>query len=387
LAPLVPPNDLTMAVPAARHLYVHVPFCARRCSYCDFAIAVRRTIPVEEYVSAVMAELRTRLQTAKLGALSTIYLGGGTPSKLGSDGIARLLDAIRSLDGIDVDSDAEVTIEANPEDVTREGATAWRLAGVNRLSLGTQTFDARALAWMHRTHDAGAAGRAFEGAREGGFTDISMDLIFALPDSLDRSWPNDLSRVVALQPEHLSLYGLTVESGTPLGKWTARGEALEAPEERYASEFLLAHETLASAGYEHYEVSNFARPGRRSRHNGSYWRRVPYVGVGPSAHSFDGSVRRWNQREFEAWRQRAARGEDPMGGAEELTPDNVLAEEMYLGLRTTDGLDLGREDGPTVQAWVASGWATLVRRRVSLTAEGWLRLDSLAAALTAARSR
>jgi oxygen-independent coproporphyrinogen-3 oxidase len=368
------------------HLYVHIPFCARRCSYCDFAIAVRRVIPVSEYIGEIAAELKTRLAGAQIEPLSTIYLGGGTPSKLGADGVRQLLSGLSATPGITVQDGAEITMEANPEDVSYEAAAEWAKAGINRVSLGVQSFHAVTLAWMHRTHDVDAAGRAMTAAREAGINNISMDLIFALPSDLERNWDSDLSKALALHPDHISLYGLTVEPHTPLGRWTARGEVAEAPEERYAEEFLRAHKVLSLAGFEHYEVSNFHKSGKASRHNSSYWQRAPYIGLGPSAHSFDGTSRRWNEREYEPWRTKVAAGADPLGGSEQLTPENVLAEEVYLGLRTSNGLSVTDVDTETIATWEKSAWAVLRKDRVTLTAEGWLRLDSLAAALTAARS-
>jgi oxygen-independent coproporphyrinogen-3 oxidase len=278
-------------------------------------------------------------------------------------------------------------MEANPEDVTPEAAVEWSKAGINRLSMGVQSFHAVTLAWMHRTHDVDAANRAMFAARTAGIGNISIDLIFALPSDLERSWDSDLSMALALHPDHISLYGLTVEPHTPLGRWAARGEVAEAPEERYAAEFLRAHKVLATAGFEHYEVSNFAKSGKTSRHNSSYWQRAAYIGLGPSAHSFDGTSRRWNEREYEPWRAKVAAGADPVGGSEELTAANVVAEDVYLGLRTMNGLPVTDIDTQMIGEWQKSGWALLRKDRVTLTAEGWLRLDSLAAALTDVRSR
>ena len=371
----------------AEHLYVHVPFCSRRCSYCDFSIAVRRTVPVTEYVVAVANELSARIAPNHPAPLISLYVGGGTPSKLGPAGVELLLDTVRKAVGTSFAPGAEVTLEANPEDVSPEAARAWFEAGINRLSLGAQTFDERALLWMHRTHDSTAITRAVEVARVAGFDDISLDLIFALPTSIRRNWRVDLSRVLELNVDHLSLYGLTVEPRTPVGRWAASGLTTEAPEERYATEFLTAHDVLATAGYDHYEVSNFARPSKRSRHNSSYWRRVPYLGVGPSAHSFDGVSRRWNERAYEAWRTRTARGEDPIDDSETLTEANALAECVYLGLRTSGGLELHDSDAEIVSQWQSQSWAMVNENRILLSVEGWLRLDSLAAALTASRSR
>ena len=369
-----------------RHLYVHVPFCARRCVYCDFSIAVRRDVPVDDYVSAVARELEIRFPEGERWEVSTLYLGGGTPSRLGAAGVSRLLETFTRR--IEIAPSAEVTLEANPDDVTAEAAEAWRDAGVNRLSIGAQSFDDAVLSWMHRTHDAAQVGRAVDAARRAGIDDVSVDLIFALPETIRRSWRTDLSRALALEPTHVSLYGLTIEPHTPLGRWRQRGEVDEPPDERYEAEFLMAHETLADAGFEHYEVSNFARPGRRARHNSSYWKRVPYAGVGPSSHGFDGSERRWNEPAYAEWGRRLAEGSDPVAGSECLTGEDVAAERIYLGLRTIDGLTLTADEIARVSAWIDSGWAELrAGDRAALTPQGWLRLDALAADLTVERSR
>ena len=368
-----------------RHLYVHVPFCARRCSYCDFSIAVRRRVPLTEYVADADAELRLRFSADGPWELETLYLGGGTPSRLGPDGLTRLMETIGRY--ATLAARAEVTLEANPEDVSTASAFAWRAAGVNRVSLGTQSFDDGVLRWMHRTHDAARAAAAVEQVRGAGFENVSLDLIFALPTALGRSWESDLERALALAPSHVSLYGLTVEQGTPLGRWVARGEVREAPEERYEAEFLVAHRMLTAAGFEHYEVSNFARPGFRSRHNWAYWSGAAYAGIGPAAHSFDGVQRRWNLAAYEQWRRRLALGEDPVGGLEQLTSENHDTEGVYLGLRTAAGLRLSSGELETVGPWIQAGWATIEGgRRVVLGPRGWLRLDALSGALTAARS-
>ncbi|HET9012035.1 MAG TPA: hypothetical protein VFN38_09500, partial [Gemmatimonadaceae bacterium] len=198
----------------------------------------------------------------------------------------------------------------------------------------------------------------------------------------------DVARLIALDPDHVSLYGLTIESGTPLGRWVARGTAVEQPEEGYERDFLSAHRLLAGAGFEHYEVSNYARPGRRARHNSAYWSGASYVGVGPAAHGYDGDSRRWNLRGYAAWRDAALAGADPLEGSERLTPENRSAEAVYLGLRSISGLELAASDHAAVSPWVAAGWARIgTDGRLRCTAEGWLRLDALAAALTHHRSR
>jgi oxygen-independent coproporphyrinogen III oxidase len=362
-----------------------VPFCGRRCSYCDFAIAVRPTVPADEYLDGVCVELDRRYPPGVPWAVDTIYLGGGTPSRLGGDGVARLLDLLRAR--VQPEPDAEVTVEANPEDVTPEAVRRWVEAGVSRLSIGAQSFDDRVLVWMHRTHSTADTLRAIDSARTGGLTNLSIDLIFALPTGLNRSWAADLDAAIALDPSHLSLYGLTVESATPLARWVQRGDVIEAAEEIYEAEFLLAHERAAAAGFEHYEVSNFARPGARSRHNSSYWSGVAYAGLGPAAHEFDGETRRWNTPEYATWLRTLRVGGDPGAGEERLTEDNRIAERTYLELRTADGAALDPLDEPVVTRWISQGWARREAGRLALTPRGWLRLDTLAADLTYARSR
>jgi len=419
-----------------RHLYVHVPFCARRCAYCDFSIAVRRATPVDEYLGALRTELGLVARDLEAGRpahwpLDTVYLGGGTPSQLGA-ALPRVLDAVREVAAIA--PDAEVTVEANPEDVTPASASAWRRAGVNRLSLGSQSFDPGVLAWMHRVHSADQIPRAVSIAREAGFDNISLDLIFALPRSLGRDWQRDLESAVALDPAHISLYGLTIEPKTPLARWRDRGEVREAPDDAYAAEFLLAHDTLSAAGYDHYEVSNFAKPGLISRHNSSYWSGAAYAGIGPSAHSFDGGRRWWNVAPYAEWVERLSTNSSPMAEVEVLDEDNIANEKVYLGLRTSKGVRVEGGELVELQPWVDRGWARfsnvgsdanvgrgvgvgapsqerLSRRRSSsegapipttrapiravgtqdskltLTANGWLLLDELATNLTCIRSR
>jgi oxygen-independent coproporphyrinogen-3 oxidase len=366
------------------HLYIHVPFCARRCAYCDFSIAVRSTVPAREFAEAIAAEWTTRHSESTF-ALRTLYLGGGTPSKLGGEGVARLLAVVRERASLA--QDAEVTLEANPEDVTDENVRAWRDAGINRLSLGVQSFNDRALQWMHRTHDAAGAARAVSVARDGGLENISIDLIFALPASVGRDWARDLDMALALRTPHVSVYGLTVEPRTPLGRWVARREAVEAPEDSFESEFLLASRRLTGAGLEHYEVSNYGRPARHSLHNWAYWQRRPYAGLGPSAHEFDGAIRRWNAEAFVEWKSLASAGRDTVAGSETLDADQSLSEEIYLHLRTTDGWAVTEDVRDRSVNWVESGWATVADGVLRLTPKGWLRLDALASDLTLLRSR
>jgi oxygen-independent coproporphyrinogen-3 oxidase len=367
-----------------RHVYVHVPFCARRCSYCDFSIAVRAKPPVAEYLSGLRAELTLRYGTEAPWEVDTIYLGGGTPSALGPD-IAQLMSLLRAF--MQPAPSAEITMEANPEDVDISGVRGWREAGINRLSLGAQSFDANALAWMHRTHSVSDVARAVDAARDARIENVSLDLIFALPRELDRDWKSDLTRALSLRPTHISLYGLTVEPSTPLAHWIARKEISPPDDEAYADDFLCAHEMATSAGFDHYEVSNFALPDRRSRHNSAYWTGAPYAGLGPSAHEFDGTTRRWNHAPYARWLAALRENADPVAGSEMLTPENHETETVYLGLRTSDGLVTKPGDESVIDSWVDQHWVERRAKRAVLTPTGWLRLDALAADLTYARSR
>ncbi len=369
-----------------RHVYIHVPFCARRCSYCDFAIAVRRHVPVDIYVEGVARELALRFPDGEQPwPVRSVYLGGGTPSALGSSGVRQLLDVLRAR--LSLEPDAEVTLEANPEDVSDAASAAWRLAGVNRVSIGAQSFDPAALAWMHRSHSPTRVAEAVQAVRASGIANISLDLICALPPSLGRSLTADLDMLLSLSPEHVSVYGLTVEPGTAVARWIARGEAAEAPEELYESEYLAVHELLTAAGYEHYEVSNFARPGYRACHNSAYWAGVAYAGLGPAAHGFDGTTRRWNISGYTQWQVAVSKDTDPVAGAERLTPENRVSERTYLELRTVEGTVLTEGEEELTRPWIRAGWARLARSRLALTAAGWLRLDSLAGALANVRTQ
>jgi oxygen-independent coproporphyrinogen-3 oxidase len=336
-------------------------------------------VPVAEYLKALAIELDS-LGESIGPSLSTLYFGGGTPSHLGSEGVASLVDLVRSRFALDTDT--EITLETNPEDVTPDSVAAWVCAGINRLSIGVQSFDDNVLQWMHRTHSSADSSKAIEIARSGGISNLSIDLIFALPESLNRSWSDDLEKALAVEPDHISLYGLTVEKGTPLGRWEASGQVIAAPEERYAEQFLDAHRLAEAAGFQHYEVSNFGRPGKRSRHNSAYWTGVNYVGAGPSAHSFDGRVRRWNVAPYAAWQSRLSKGDSVREGEEELTDENRRSEKIYLGLRTIDGYPATDDDLRIAASWKDQGWATTDEKVIRLTPEGWLRLDSLAAGLT-----
>jgi oxygen-independent coproporphyrinogen-3 oxidase len=237
---------------------------------------------------------------------------------------------------------------------------------------------------MHRSHDAARIGAAVEAVRRAGIDNVSIDLIFGLPAELQRDWSRDLDRALALEPAHLSLYGLTVEPRTPLARWVSRGATTLTDDERYADEYLLAHERLSGEGYVFYEVSNAARDGGRSRHNSAYWSGRAYRGLGPAAHSYDGRSRRWNLAPWEAYRRAVSEGRSPVESEEILTDEQRELERLYLGLRTADGIPstaLHHAPQP-IQTMLDRGWILVEDGRVRCTPEGWLRLDALAGALT-----
>src|SRR5438876_1952689 len=326
----------------------------------------------------------------RAGEIRTIYLGGGTPSLLPSEAIHALLHELplkfRNPQST-IRNDAEITIEANPEDVTADSARSWKAAGVNRVSLGAQSFDDRVLQWMHRSHDSTRIGDAVRALRGAGLDNISLDLIFALPAELRRDWARDLDLACSLLPAHLSLYGLTVEERTPLARWISRGAVRPSKDERYADEYLLAHMRLAACGYRFYEVSNAERDGHRSRHNSAYWPGRAYLGLGPAAHSFDGRVRRWNVAAWEAYRRAVVAGLPAVEAEEVLTEEQRELERLYLALRTDAGLPLAalcRPLPPSAALWVERGWAEVREQRLVCRPEGWLRVDALVRDLTGA---
>jgi oxygen-independent coproporphyrinogen III oxidase len=370
-----------------RHVYLHVPFCARRCSYCDFAVAAVREPPAAAWLAAITAELTVHQLEQGWQRLEplTIYVGGGTPSLLGAGALPELRARLeRCMSLADV---AEWTAEANPESLTTELAHDWAVAGVNRISLGVQTFHEPALRWMGRLHGSAGPVRAMQAARTAGIGNISVDLIFGLPARLERDWTTDLERALELEPEHISLYGLTAEPATPLGRWVADGRERLADEERYEAEFLEAVDRLSSAGYEQYELSNFARPGRESRHNRAYWEGVPYLGLGPGAHSFLPPRRFWNVRDWNEYRLRMAARESAVAGHEEIEAEAAELEGLWLGLRTDRGVpmqELSAAQRTLAAGWQEAGHAVLSDGRLRLTPRGWLLLDRFTVELAAA---
>lgn len=372
-----------------RSLYIHVPFCTRRCSYCDFAVEATAAVPTEAWLDAVEGEIG--LLAAERGwvdplQLDTIYVGGGTPSLLdpgAMDDLARRLRRFAEWD----EARIEWTCEANPESFAAPIADAWRRAGVNRISLGNQTFHEPTLRWMGRMHGSGGAERAMAVARDAGFDNVSLDLIFGVPERLGRVWSDDLHRTLLLEPEHISLYGLTAEAAAPLGRWVREGRETLADDDRYADEYLLAHSVLTGVGMEHYEVSNFAAPGRISRHNSTYWTGAAYAALGPGAHALYPPIRRWNVRGWTQYQSAVAAGRLPVEDIEALEPEDTQLEGWWLGLRTRRGINLGGmsiAELDLAARWVGAGWATSDDDVLRLTPAGWLLLDRLAVEISSA---
>lgn len=321
-------------------LYIHIPFCLRKCPYCAFVSREGSPAQREAYVELLLAEMRlAHAETPNDRPLESVYFGGGTPSLLEPSQIGRILSLAGSLFGLS--PHAEITLEANPGTVDGAKLSGFRGAGINRLSLGVQSFHDCLLALLGRVHSAAQAEQAVEAARKAGFGNIGIDLIHALPGQSMEIWREDLTRALELAPEHLSVYGLTVEEGTPFARRYADDRDLP-DEDLSADMFLVADDLLTSAGYEHYEIANYALPGYRSRHNGGYWRRDGYLGLGAGAHSLlrcgHGS-RFGNSCDVDEYASAVTRGELPRRDLVELSQDDALAEFMFLGLRLADGVN------------------------------------------------
>jgi len=319
--------------------------------------------------------------------LATLFVGGGTPSLLGPEamaGLARVLG--RSRLG---SPDLEWTVEANPESFTHAVADGWGQAGVNRVSIGVQSFQSSALRWLNRLHGPEEAIRAAETAKDVGIGNVNLDLILGLPRGVERDWGQDLDTALRLQVPHLSLYGLSIEKGTPLAKAVERGEVDPPHEEDYREQFLEASKRLTAEGYRHYEVSNFALPGHEARHNRVYWELAPYLGLGSSAHSFRFPRRRWNLRDWRTYQAANQAGASPWDSEEELSAEEVRLERIWLGLRTDGGIilsDLNQGALALVEQWVAEGKALGEGGVLRLTPVGWLLLDHLVVELDLALS-
>ena len=339
-------------------LYIHVPFCQTKCPYCDFNTYQGIESLMTPYLAALKAELATWGRALAGPAVNTVFFGGGTPSYLPGDAVGGILSAVR--DAFQLQPDAEITLEANPGDLTPARAESLLAQGVNRLSIGVQSLDNDLLTLLGRRHDAAQAIAAYQTVRRAGFDNVNLDLMYGLPRQSAAQWRDTLQGLAALEPAHISLYCLTLEEGTPLHRWVEQGQLPHPDVDLAADMYHYAGELLEGAGYHHYEISNWSRPGLASRHNLAYWRNLPYLGVGPGAHSCLDGCRFWNldsPRRYIATVQEWAdsgpaataaptgewlEGVGPVDGWEGIPPDLAAAETMFLGLRLLEGLDLGR---------------------------------------------
>ena len=374
-------------------LYVHVPWCRHVCPYCDFNVYADRRPPEADYTAALVRELEAWAAVPPWAGrrVASVYVGGGTPSLFSADAIGRVLAAANELFGHE--PDAEVTLEANPGTVTAATLRAYRGAGVNRISLGVQSFAPRLLERLGRDHGPDDSAAAVAAAREVGFTNVSLDLIFAVPGSTLADWAHDLERAISMQPDHVSAYALTFEEGTPYHAWrrTGRLHAVDDDDEATMAEHTATR--LAVAGYERYEISSWARPGRASRHNQRYWDGSHYLGIGAGAHSFDAGphrAARWsNLRHPTAYMNAVAAGASPVAERRSLGLDEARSDFVFTGLRRLVGVDDSRfaarfglglgEAFPQVPTLVRDGLLEWRGRNLRLSAHGLRFADTVAA--------
>lgn len=323
----------------AAGLYVHIPFCSSRCSYCDFATGLYQTELAERYVRGLINEIESSRYAGE--NVDTIYFGGGTPSLLAPAQLESVLAAL--YDTFKIAADSEITLEINPGSATPEKLRAFRSLGVNRASFGAQTFDDAELAKLGRSHNSADALRTFADLRDAGFANVSFDLIAGLPGQTLAGWQRNIQQALDLAPEHLSFYLLEIHSGTPLAEHIRRGIQPQPDEDLAGVMYEWMLEQAAAAGYEHYEISNLCRPGFHSRHNVKYWTAAPYYGFGCSAHSYDGDMRRWsNHRDVLKYVEMVESGASPVVEEQQLSATDVRAEAVFLGMRLMQGVDLRR---------------------------------------------
>ena len=326
-------------------IYVHVPFCRSFCTYCDFyselACKGRDSHSYETYLSELLSEAARRAAEIEAAAdVRTLYFGGGTPSVLPLTILERIVSAFGGL------SFEEFTIEVNPEDILEKGPeylAGLKALGVNRVSMGVQSLDDPMLRWMNRRHDAEGAHKAFLALREAGFDNISLDVIFGISHLSEETLSSTLREILSWKPEHISAYQLSIEEGSALAEMLESGRYREAEENQCAAQYELICRLLAEEGYDHYEISNWARPGFEARHNSAYWARVPYVGLGPGAHSFDGVRRSWNSQNVSSWESEY----------EYLSEEEAREESIMLGLRTSKGVAEALCDADAVEKLIS----------------------------------
>ncbi|MBQ2808083.1 MAG: radical SAM family heme chaperone HemW [Bacteroidaceae bacterium] len=317
-------------------IYIHIPFCKQRCNYCAFYSTTLYNIK-EEYVNALCKELLMRKDYVAGDVISTIYFGGGTPSTLTIEQLERVCSTIYST--YPIAENPEVTIECNPDDLTPEYLERLKELPFNRISMGVQSFNNIQLKRLGRRHTAEGAHLAVANARAAGYNNISIDLMFALPDSTLLEWQHDLESAIALKPDHLSAYNLMYEEGTPLYRALQRGDFNELGEDENVKQFGILIEAMKGAGYRHYEISNFALPGKESRHNSSYWNDTPYIGCGAAAHSYNGTSREWNIADIKTYIE-GINGEKRNFEIEHLTEEERYNDTILTRLRTADGIPL-----------------------------------------------
>jgi len=370
-------------------IYVHIPFCVKKCPYCDF-YSITDTSLKQRFISAVINEMG---MTCNLPfKFDTLYIGGGTPSVLEPKLITRIIET--SSDLYKLLPDTEITIEVNPGTVRPEKLKEYRIAGVNRISIGVQSFQERNLNFLGRMHTVEDADLAIRWARDAGFENIGIDLIYGIVGQTRRSWVCDLAKAVSYKPEHLSCYMLTYESGTPIERDRQKGLFKPLNEENVGGLFTLTVELLASKGYAQYEISNFARAKiLRSRHNQKYWSFAPYIGLGPSAHSFLEPRRYWNKANVMAYIQDLGESRFPLDGEEVLSREQMMTESIFLGLRKADGINVSEFNsrfdenffkifGKQIDAFETKGYIVANQKSCALTVKGMLFLDSIASMLT-----
>jgi len=369
-------------------IYIHVPFCRKACHYCNFHFSVSLKSK-NDFIAALLKEMGLQQNYLQQEVITSIYLGGGTPSLLEEDELQQIFKRLRAL--FTIAPDAEITLEANPDDISPVKLQAWKAVGINRLSIGIQSFFEQDLVWMNRAHNAVQARHCIVLAQEAGFGNLSIDLIYGTPVLTDEQWQENVSTAIAFNIPHLSCYALTVEPGTALQKMIIQHKKEDTDTEKQARHFLLLMDWLQQADYEHYEISNFARPGSRSRHNSSYWAGKKYLGLGPSAHSFNGSSRQWNIANNGLYIQSVEKNILPFE-EEILTDTQRLNEYIMTSLRTQEGLDLnytaltfGENARQQLQTnsgkFIATEKLQLNREALQLTKEGKLFADGIAADL------
>jgi putative oxygen-independent coproporphyrinogen III oxidase len=362
-------------------IYVHVPFCLTRCGYCDFNAYADLGHLRSRYVAALLREAELAAPSWRGKAMASVFLGGGTPTTLEAADLKAMLAHLR--DRFEVEENAEVTIEANPDTVDRQMLEQLRDAGYSRLSMGAQSFDPLVLRSLDRVHQVSSVCDAFRAARDAGYDNVNLDLIYGAEAETLESWEATLREAVALAPEHVSAYALTIEPATPLGRKVASGVAATPDPDLQADMFELACGLLGGAGYLHYEVSNWARPGYECRHNLGYWRRGAYLGLGAGAHGFRGGVRSWNVRPPQEYLRLVEANQLPVGGSEMLEPADAYLEEVFLRLRTFEGIPASWVNPAAATPFLESGLLEDDVDRLVPTERGMLLLNELVLALTA----